>query len=409
MRVVSTVVTTKPSEQSTAVDMGRSQVVESTPHKNETNTAVKPAAEQKDFAKMVNDQVEKQDINATKKNEKPVSKKIGVNLSIEGQQIPIGDKKESGKASNIIAKRTGKQGEVATNKKLEEIGIAEQAGVSEIGQNVEETGTIAIETISLVLPMTTMAEKKADKSKDSFSDDEGVVVELTEVSIKSGETDTNVALAELSNLDTKNTVVDKGEGSSSSINATAVTEKADIQNVNQADSQMREPVVLVSDRRVQAAGDDAKPVEPSVLIRQALRETGNAEIVNRAQFILKEQGAGEIRLTLKPESLGTVRINLSLDDNRVLGRIIVDSPEVKAAFDDNMADLRERMLKSGFAMGDLDVSVGQRNQGQGEGQNGQEDQPFFSDRYREGNKVFNQIQEAPRVDSYRSVLVDMKA
>lgn len=94
-------------------------------------------------------------------------------------------------------------------------------------------------------------------------------------------------------------------------------------------------------------------------IRNALSESGNAEILKRAQFIMRGEQFGEIRLTLRPEHLGAVRINMFVDEGRVLGRVIVENLSVKEAFDDNMADLRDMFLKNGL---DVDFEVDYRGQ-----------------------------------------------
>ena len=49
--------------------------------------------------------------------------------------------------------------------------------------------------------------------------------------------------------------------------------------------------------------------------QEALRN----EVVKHSTFILKDNGGGELRLVLKPESLGRVRINLNLNNNNIAG------------------------------------------------------------------------------------------
>ncbi|MCL2520943.1 MAG: flagellar hook-length control protein FliK [Spirochaetaceae bacterium] len=146
-----------------------------------------------------------------------------------------------------------------------------------------------------------------------------------------------------------------------------------------------EAVIQVIDNRTAElpAAKEALPKEV-IALRQALTESGNGEIVQRAQFILKAGDMGEIKLTLRPEELGVVRINLMLEDNKLIGRIVVDSAGAKAAFDDNMADLRDSFLKGGFAQAELSVALG--GDRQNEHQTEQEQaRPFFSERLRTNN------------------------
>ncbi len=153
--------------------------------------------------------------------------------------------------------------------------------------------------------------------------------------------------------------------------------KDNLTAARQVSSARREAVVVVNDRRTAESSTPAElglseasfeeslleVKEPTVRgVRQALTESGNGEIVRRAQIILNGQDSGEIRLTLRPEHLGTVRIHLNMEDGRVLGRIMVADTMVKAAFDDNMSDLRDSFLKNGL-QGELDVSVGDNRNG----------------------------------------------
>jgi hypothetical protein len=93
-------------------------------------------------------------------------------------------------------------------------------------------------------------------------------------------------------------------------------------------------------------------------LARRLREEGNSGIVKSARFILRDRHEGEIRLLLKPESLGEVRIRLSLQDNLIGGRILVENENVRAVFVQNMPDLASAFRESGLELGSLAVSVG---------------------------------------------------
>ncbi len=100
-----------------------------------------------------------------------------------------------------------------------------------------------------------------------------------------------------------------------------------------------------------------------------LRDAAGPELLRAANLVLRD-GGGEIRLVLKPESLGSVRIQMNLVDNRIDGRIIVDSSTVKHIFDANVDALRRALTAEGFNTGSLQVSVG----GQGTGQDARRDE-----------------------------------
>ncbi|MDR1933510.1 MAG: flagellar hook-length control protein FliK [Spirochaetales bacterium] len=95
----------------------------------------------------------------------------------------------------------------------------------------------------------------------------------------------------------------------------------------------------------------------SGLLRR-MREEANAQIVKSARFILTDKNEGEIRLVLKPESLGEVRIRLSMQDNLIGGRIFVENESVREVFEQNMPNLSSAFRESGFEMGSMNVSVG---------------------------------------------------
>jgi flagellar hook-length control protein FliK len=89
-----------------------------------------------------------------------------------------------------------------------------------------------------------------------------------------------------------------------------------------------------------------------------MRENGNGEIVKRAGIILKDNSSGEIRMDLKPEKLGKVRVQIHLKDNTLSGRIIVESSAVREVFESNMDALHRAFKESGFDSAELDVQVG---------------------------------------------------
>jgi hypothetical protein len=88
-----------------------------------------------------------------------------------------------------------------------------------------------------------------------------------------------------------------------------------------------------------------------------LRDMAGSELVRASTMVLRD-GGGEIRLVLKPESLGSVRVRMNLVDNHIEGRIIVDSAAVKHVFDGSVDALRRALTAEGFQMGSLQVSVG---------------------------------------------------
>ncbi len=122
----------------------------------------------------------------------------------------------------------------------------------------------------------------------------------------------------------------------------------------QKPGQNRDSAPQLSDRAPAAAPASAQtPLE-------RLRDMAGSELLKATNLVLKD-GGGEIRLVLKPESLGSVRIRMNVVDNNIEGRIIVDSSSVKQVFDANIDALRRALTAEGFQTGSLQVSVGGQN------------------------------------------------
>ena len=90
---------------------------------------------------------------------------------------------------------------------------------------------------------------------------------------------------------------------------------------------------------------------------ERLREMAGSELLRASNLVLRD-GGGEIRLVLKPESLGSVRIRMNVVDNKIEGRIIVDTSAVKQVMDQNIDALGRALTAGGFQSASLQVSVG---------------------------------------------------
>jgi hypothetical protein len=117
-------------------------------------------------------------------------------------------------------------------------------------------------------------------------------------------------------------------------------------------------------------------------LARELHENLNGDIVRHASVILKDGGEGLIRLSLRPEHLGNVKIRLEMSENKVVGRITVESGEALRAFEQELRSLEQAFLDSGFDGASLEMSVssdGGRGGADSYRENGEET-PFFSER-----------------------------
>jgi len=108
--------------------------------------------------------------------------------------------------------------------------------------------------------------------------------------------------------------------------------------------------------------------------KEQLDKAGNRQLVDQAKFILKDKGAGEIRLILKPEALGKVRIRLNMQENNIVGKIIVENSSVKQVMEENLNSLNRSFNAAGFNSS-LEVEVG--GQGSRQQQQGHREQNIF--------------------------------
>ena len=143
----------------------------------------------------------------------------------------------------------------------------------------------------------------------------------------------------------------------SKLNAAAGIEKAAGAPVVKAEDGLK-PIELGAS--VENGNDGPKASSPKSFqsaVMSQLREGVNEQIVKQAGIVVKGDGTGEIKLIMKPEQLGKVRIQLSLNDNHIAGRIIVENNIVREIFESNLENLYKAFGSEGFENGGLQVSV----------------------------------------------------
>lgn len=119
------------------------------------------------------------------------------------------------------------------------------------------------------------------------------------------------------------------------------------------------------------------------ILARELHQNLNGDIVRQAQVVLRDHGEGIIRLALKPESLGNVKIQLEMAENKITGHIIVESNEALKAFEREIHSLEQAFKDSGFAGASLDTTLASGSEGNGTDRQwrGEEATPFFSERF----------------------------
>jgi flagellar hook-length control protein FliK len=117
------------------------------------------------------------------------------------------------------------------------------------------------------------------------------------------------------------------------------------------------------------------------MLSRALGDTLSNDIARQASIVLRDGGQGAIRLSLKPETLGSVKIRLELAENKITGTIFVSSEEAYRAFEKEVHSLEQAFKDSGFESADLNTAFAS-----GDGRNGRqwdeaETRRYFSERF----------------------------
>jgi flagellar hook-length control protein FliK len=86
-----------------------------------------------------------------------------------------------------------------------------------------------------------------------------------------------------------------------------------------------------------------------------LRGNLSADIVRDAAVIVRNGGEGTIRLSLRPASLGDVKIRLEMTENKISGHIILESSEALRAFERELPVLEKAFRDSGFSETNLEM------------------------------------------------------
>ncbi|MCK5153711.1 MAG: flagellar hook-length control protein FliK, partial [Spirochaetales bacterium] len=161
-----------------------------------------------------------------------------------------------------------------------------------------------------------------------------------------------ITKAKISVLDLRQTDIKNSRVKQTELNAEREGSKFSVvssEQLNSDNNQESKPIVIELTHVKDNFSSESKTLttaSSSALMKQ-LEENVNSKIVKQSSVILKDGGSGEIKLILKPEQLGSVRIRLSLTDNRIAGQIIVDSSAVKEIFEQNLQNLERAFKENG--------------------------------------------------------------
>lgn len=90
------------------------------------------------------------------------------------------------------------------------------------------------------------------------------------------------------------------------------------------------------------------------------------QIVEKAALNLKN-GKSQVRIDLKPEFLGSVRMKITTENHLVTVRILTELPVVKEMIENNLSQLKTDLQSHGLEINKIDVSVANDSQQRGKG------------------------------------------
>jgi len=98
----------------------------------------------------------------------------------------------------------------------------------------------------------------------------------------------------------------------------------------------------------------------------ALSQDDRFEVIRQISEKLNNavrSGANEIRMVLRPESLGEMRMSIRVQGDVVFARMQVENKQVKSIVESNLQSLKDSLLKQNLEFGAIDVEVGTNNEG----------------------------------------------
>lgn len=115
----------------------------------------------------------------------------------------------------------------------------------------------------------------------------------------------------------------------------------------------------------------------SSMLSQEIRNTA-ADFVQAGKIVLRDNNAGEIRLQLRPENLGNVKIHLKLDEGKkVNGVVTVATKEAYEAFEENLDNLAKEFKENGFEAAEFSLSWSDSSSKESFGQGFELEDNFF--------------------------------
>lgn len=123
------------------------------------------------------------------------------------------------------------------------------------------------------------------------------------------------------------------------------------------ESDAKDGGLLFNNSQNEVKTPETKLVTPETgIFQKDLRNQAVNQIVQKAVLHLKH-GQSEVRLDLKPDFLGHIRMQIITESQQVTVRILTEYPLVKELIENNLSQLKSELQNHGLEIDELEVSV----------------------------------------------------
>ena len=122
--------------------------------------------------------------------------------------------------------------------------------------------------------------------------------------------------------------------------------------------------------------------------------------------MLLQDGKNELRMKLTPPELGQMKLTFITEDNVMRGKIVVETPEAKMFFEQNIDNLKETLAQAGVTLGNIDIDLGSQSDFSSKMQ---DEEDGFLQAVRPGSLENNIEQKIERKSMVQDLLVDFTA
>lgn len=105
------------------------------------------------------------------------------------------------------------------------------------------------------------------------------------------------------------------------------------------------------------SGNDQSPAELRLPSGRTLSEARVIDQIARQILPGRVKNGGQIQVRLEPEELGEVKLNLSVENNRVKAHLMTQHQQVQEVLERHLPRLRETLEQQGFKLDQLQVSI----------------------------------------------------